>query len=46
MSGAGERTERLPPVGHRMNAWLVSLAAEIKTHAETLRKFPPKNVGL
>jgi arylsulfatase len=34
------------PVGHRMNAWLASLAAEQKAHLATLRRFPPKDVGL
>lgn len=34
------------PVGHRMNAWTASLAAELKEHAATLKKYPPKNIGL
>ncbi len=34
------------PVGHRMNAFLASMAAELKGHAATFRKFPPKDVGL
>lgn len=34
------------PVGHRMNAWMASLAAEMKAHAATFKKFPPKNIGL
>ncbi|MFM8405685.1 MAG: arylsulfatase [Pirellulaceae bacterium] len=34
------------PVGHRMNAWLASLGAELAAHAATLKKYPPKNVGL
>jgi arylsulfatase A-like enzyme len=34
------------PVGHRMNAWLASLAAELKAHAATFKKYPPKNIGL
>lgn len=34
------------PVGHRMNAWLASLGAELGTHAATFKKYPPKNVGL
>lgn len=34
------------PVGHRMNAWLASLAAEMQAHAATFRRFPPKNIGL
>ena len=32
--------------GHRMNAWLASLAAEMGDHAATFKKFPLKNVGL
>ena len=34
------------PVGHRMNAWLASMAAELKAHAATFKKYPPKNIGL
>jgi arylsulfatase A-like enzyme len=34
------------PVGHRMNPWLASLAAEMKGHAATFKKYPPKNIGL
>lgn len=34
------------PVGHRMNAWLASMAAEMKAHAATFRKYPPKDIGL
>ncbi len=34
------------PVGHRMNAWLASMAAELKGHAATFRTYPPKNIGL
>lgn len=34
------------PVGHRMNAWLASMAAEMKGHAATFRKYPPKDIGL
>ena len=34
------------PVGHRMNAWLASMAAEMKGHAATFAKFPPKDIGL
>ncbi|MDQ6438163.1 arylsulfatase [Mesorhizobium sp. LHD-90] len=34
------------PVGHRMNAWLASMAAELKGHAATFKKYPPKNIGL
>lgn len=34
------------PVGHRMNAFLASMAAEMKAHAATYKKYPPKNIGL
>lgn len=34
------------PVGHRMNAFLASMAAELKGHAATLKKYPPKDIGL
>lgn len=34
------------PVGHRMNAWLASMAAEMKGHGATFRKYPPKDIGL
>ena len=34
------------PVGHRMNAWLASMAAELKDHAATFKKYPPKDIGL
>jgi arylsulfatase len=34
------------PVGHRMNAFLASMAAEMKGHAATFRKYPPKDIGL
>ncbi len=34
------------PVGHRLNAWLASLAAEMKAEALTFKSYPPKNVGL
>jgi len=34
------------PVGHRMNAFLASMAAEMKAHAATFKKYPPKNIGL
>jgi hypothetical protein len=30
------------PVGHRMNPWLASLAAEMGAHAVTFKKYPPK----
>ncbi len=34
------------PVGHRMNAFLASMIAELKGHAATFKKFPPKDIGL
>ncbi|MBR0742081.1 arylsulfatase [Bradyrhizobium liaoningense] len=34
------------PVGHRMNAWLASMVAELKAEQETFKKYPPKEVGL
>ncbi len=34
------------PVGHRMNAWLASMAEELRAHASTLKKYPPKDIGL
>lgn len=34
------------PVGHRMSPWLASMAAELKGHAATFKKYPPKNIGL
>ena len=34
------------PVGHRMNALLASMAAELKGHAATFKKYPPKDIGL
>lgn len=34
------------PVGHRMNAFLASMAAELRTHAATFKKYPPKQIGL
>lgn len=34
------------PVGHRMNAFLASMAEEMKAHAATFRKYPPKDIGL
>lgn len=34
------------PVGHRRNAWLASLGSELKAHAATFKKFPPKDLGL
>ncbi len=34
------------PVGHRMNAFLASMAAEMKGQAATFKKYPPKDIGL
>lgn len=34
------------PVGHRMNAFLASMVAEMKGHAATFKKYPPKDIGL
>jgi arylsulfatase A-like enzyme len=34
------------PVGHRMNAFLASMAAEMKAHGATFKKYPPKDIGL
>lgn len=34
------------PVGHRMNAFLASMAAEMKAHAATFKQYPPKKIGL
>ena len=34
------------PVGHRMNAWLASSAAEMTGPAATFKKCPPENIGL
>jgi arylsulfatase A-like enzyme len=33
-------------VGHRMNAFLAPMGAELKAHAATFRVYPPKNIGL
>ena len=33
-------------VGHRRNAWLATVTARLKAHAATLKKYPPKNIGL
>lgn len=33
-------------VGHRMNAWQASMGAEMKAHAATFQKYPPKDIGL
>lgn len=34
------------PVGHRLNAWMASMAAEMKGHAATFKAYPPKDIGL
>lgn len=34
------------PVGHRMNAFLASMAAEMKGHVATFKKYPAKDIGL
>ena len=34
------------PVGHRMNAWLASMGAEVNGHRATFKQYPPKNIGL
>lgn len=34
------------PVGHRRNAWLATVTGKLKSHGATLKKFPPKDVGL
>lgn len=34
------------PVGHRMNAFLATMGAELKHHGATFKLFPPKNIGL
>jgi arylsulfatase A-like enzyme len=34
------------PVGHRQNAFLASMGAEVKAHAATFKKHPPKDIGL
>ena len=33
-------------VGHRRNAWLATVTAKLKAHAATMKKYPPKNIGL
>jgi arylsulfatase len=33
-------------VGHRMNAWLATMGAEMKAHGATFRNYPPKQIGL
>jgi len=34
------------PVGHRRTVWLAPLGQQLKQHAATFKKFPPKNIGL
>lgn len=34
------------PVGHRRNAWLATLGAQLKKHGATFKKYPPKDIGL
>ncbi len=34
------------PVGHRLNAFLAPMASELKGHAATFKKYPPKDIGL
>lgn len=34
------------PVGHRRNAWLATVTGELKAHAATFKKYPPKDIGL
>lgn len=34
------------PVGHRMNAWTATMGAEMRAHAATFARFPPKTLGL
>jgi arylsulfatase A-like enzyme len=34
------------PVGHRQNAFLAAMAAEMKAHGATFRKYPAKDIGL
>jgi len=33
-------------VGHRMNAFLASMSAELKAHAATFKNYPAKDIGL
>ena len=33
-------------VGHRMNAWLASMVAELKAETVTFKNYPPKEIGL
>lgn len=34
------------PVGHRRTAWIATLGAQLKAHAATFKKYPPKKIGL
>jgi arylsulfatase len=34
------------PVGHRQNAFLASMVAELRAHGATFKKYPPKDIGL
>ncbi|MGB5315616.1 MAG: arylsulfatase [Robiginitalea sp.] len=34
------------PVGHRRTSWVATLGAQLKAHAATFKKYPPKNIGL
>ncbi|WP_299781702.1 arylsulfatase [uncultured Formosa sp.] len=34
------------PVGHRRTAWLATLGSQLKVHAATFKKYPPKQIGL
>ncbi|QDT46940.1 Arylsulfatase [Symmachiella dynata] len=33
-------------VGHRRDPWLASVLGKLKAHAATMKKYPPKNIGL
>jgi len=34
------------PVGHRLDPWMASVTGKLKAHAATLKKYPPKQIGL
>ena len=34
------------PVGHRLDPWLATVLGKLKAHGATLKKYPPKDVGL
>ena len=34
------------PVGHSRNAWLATMGGQLKVHAATFKKYPPKDIGL